>query len=583
MATPAGLEARPGPSAATSFSSWRARHAKLPRAASRQDEPRHEGLAVTRGEHSIDAPGRRSERRDGVPIAGADETGFLSQRHYTAAREGFQVYDPTQWLPTLKLSISSAFMWYPWALMTGFAVLLCFYVEVVQPELRPLFSAPIDAHVVMGGALSFLIVFRTNASYDRWWEARCSWQKMVTICRGLAVTVGPALRDGPATEALSMHLVAFGVSLKAFLRDEKIQREELGTRMQWPLIEQLNRSSCPPLTCLRAIAGLVRTSLPDDPASASYLDSALCPTIYTEANEGLRALTDTVGVCERIKTTPMTFGYIAVLRSFLVLWLVTLPLSLVGEYGWLTAPILSLITYIFLTVEQMAIEIEQPFGNDENDLPLEEYLLKLEGQLLEMLTPAGGGGMGGGMGGSMGGDTDGGCGDGADDAEEAKARRQLEAIKGPQSPRKAPASPIAKAPSSPIAVGQRVGKPRQLPAPPADGPACSFSSASLRSAVPRTAGDPSGSGDLDSGDLGRVDLGHGADASGFAGGFQRLLGEGDDEVLKLLPSSAAFYQRYRREQAAAPTPSAGLSSSGAGAAHAPHRALAGRRSGRPEY
>merc|ERR1719331_2580597 len=81
----------------------------------------------------------------------------------------------------------------------------------------------------------------------------------------------------------------------------------------------------------------------------------------------------------------MTYGYIATLRSFLVLWLGTLPLALVGEYGWLVPPALSLIAFLFLTVEQMAIEIEQPFGDDANDLPIEDYIAHLESVLLEML------------------------------------------------------------------------------------------------------------------------------------------------------------------------------------------------------
>ena len=81
----------------------------------------------------------------------------------------------------------------------------------------------------------------------------------------------------------------------------------------------------------------------------------------------------------------MTYGYVATLRSFLVLWLATLPLTLIGEYGWLAPPALSLIAFLFLTVEQMAIEIEQPFGDDANDLPLEDYILNLETTILEML------------------------------------------------------------------------------------------------------------------------------------------------------------------------------------------------------
>ena len=62
---------------------------------------------------------------------------------------------------------------------------------------------------------------------------------------------------------------------------------------------------------------------------------------------------------------------VTTLRSFLILWLATLPMSMIGEFGWLAPPALSFIAYLFLNVEQMAVEIEQPFGDDPNDLPQE--------------------------------------------------------------------------------------------------------------------------------------------------------------------------------------------------------------------
>ena len=180
--------------------------------------------------------------------------------------------------------------------------------------------------------------------------------------------------------------MAVVISLKAWLRDTKIDRAEIGGRMEWRHVIELNASACPPLTSIRAISKHVRTSLPlDDPRTTQFDEASLGPHIFQECQEQLRTLSTMIGACERIKQTPMTYGYVATLRSFLVLWLATLPLTLVGEYGWLAPPALSLIAFLFLTVEQMAIEIEQPFGDDENDLPIEDYILNLQGCLEEML------------------------------------------------------------------------------------------------------------------------------------------------------------------------------------------------------
>ena len=71
----------------------------------------------------------------------------------------------------------------------------------------------------MGSALSFIIVFRTNASYDRWWEARCAWQQISTTCRMLAAQTAPSLRHADANRELSMQLLAFVLALKTDLRD----------------------------------------------------------------------------------------------------------------------------------------------------------------------------------------------------------------------------------------------------------------------------------------------------------------------------------------------------------------------------
>ena len=91
------------------------------------------------------------------------------------------------------------------------------------------------------------------------------------------------------------------------------------------------------------------------------------------------------GTMRLIKTTPMTKGYVTTLRTFLVLWLATLPMAVIGKFGWLATPVIAFIAFLFLNVEKMAVEIEQPFGDDPNDLPQEKYLMDLEEVLLEFL------------------------------------------------------------------------------------------------------------------------------------------------------------------------------------------------------
>ena len=84
----------------------------------------------------------------------------------------------------------------------------------------------------------------------------------------------------------------------------------------------------------------------------------------------------------------MPLGYVSALRFFLLFWLFTLPLTLVGSYGGAATPAISLIGFLYLNLEYVAMEIEQPFGHDANDLPLEEYCAGIERVLLGLTAGA---------------------------------------------------------------------------------------------------------------------------------------------------------------------------------------------------
>ena len=330
------------------------------------------------GDTSRSHESKHSEKSEGSSKpAEKDPLRYLNEAHFLEAMEGFNKYDPEEWLPTLTVDMSE-FMRGPFIVVTV-VTMACTILTVVVPATLPLFSLQSDAHVVLGGALSFLIVFRTNSSYDRWWEARKTWQEVINTCRTFAVAAS-GLRDPAAgTRLVCESCMCFVLSLKSHLREEPISEEELGGLLDWDRIEELNGFTCPPFIAANQLNDIVEdvSILPDNPAIAKVV-------VDTFASQ-VEQLLDSIGKCEQIKDTPMVFGYVATLRSFLMLWLITLPLALIGEYGWIATPAMALITFLFLNVEQMALEIEQPFGDDPNDLPIEEYILALEKEMLEMI------------------------------------------------------------------------------------------------------------------------------------------------------------------------------------------------------
>ena len=86
--------------------------------------------------------------------------------------------------------------------------------------------------------------------------------------------------------------------------------------------------------------------------------------------------------CERIKRTSMPYNYIANLRIFMVTWMLTYPVFVVGTIGWIGAPpVCIFIAFMFLKLEQMATELSDPFGLDSYDLDLDQICKRIEQNL----------------------------------------------------------------------------------------------------------------------------------------------------------------------------------------------------------
>ena len=88
-------------------------------------------------------------------------------------------------------------------------------------------------------------------------------------------------------------------------------------------------------------------------------------------SQNLERMVDILGACERILKTPIPYSYSMFMKKFIFLYVVTLPLGFVNTFGWWAVPVVMLVFYILVSVELIAEEIEDPFGVDDNDLPLD--------------------------------------------------------------------------------------------------------------------------------------------------------------------------------------------------------------------
>ena len=303
---------------------------------------------------------------------------FLSQDFYDEKRKVFREYKPESWLDTLKIQ-ASTFLAVPLCALIVFTIVLSIVAKV--PAFAPAFALSPQIHTTLGAALAFIMVFRTNTSYSRWWEARLQWGVVNNTTRSIVSRAATMMKNEASYTQLTTELVAFAVLLKNHLRFERTSPAELGNMLPYALMATLSDSVNPPLAAIEALAVTVRAGIKTElPADALVANAS-----YLQLSNALDALANAVGACERVRDTPMPFGYVSSLRGFLLLWLFTMPFTIIGPYGLAAIPGVLLVGFLFLNLERMAMEIEQPFGDDADDLPLENYVLRIERVCLDFL------------------------------------------------------------------------------------------------------------------------------------------------------------------------------------------------------
>lgn len=239
---------------------------------------------------------------------------------------------------------------------------------------------------IMGVAISFLIGFRVNSAYERWWEARRIWGALVndsrTFARQVLTFVTPRwntnLTEKQAEEIrrdLVYGQIGFLYALKNHLR-----RLEPYTEIR-------------PFFTTGALARFMQEKhLPN--AILLYQARVLEQAVVEGHTEDFRhmqfdntftRLTDSLGAAERIKNTvfPRQYSYYASLFTKLYSYL--FPFILVQETGWLVIPFTLLIGFIFFSLDTIANGIENPFENTFNDTPMSALSRTVEINLRQML------------------------------------------------------------------------------------------------------------------------------------------------------------------------------------------------------
>jgi putative membrane protein len=258
----------------------------------------------------------------------------------------------------------------------GFAALLCGFDLIGHHT--PEMEVGLAPYEVAGAALGLLLVLRTNAGYDRWWEGRKLWGGFVNQCRHLGVV---ALCYGPDDSAWRERAIrltaAFAHVSRRSLRDERELPEVaalLGT-------EEADR-----IVAARHMPGYVAVLIGDH-FRAACDQLGMDRFAFLEADRDLTSLLEHIGGCERIRKTPLPRAYAIQIRQFIVLFLATLPFALLKKVGWLTPLVTVLVAYPILSLDEIGNALQAPFsGRSLNHLPLDDICRTIEEDLLAMLS-----------------------------------------------------------------------------------------------------------------------------------------------------------------------------------------------------
>jgi putative membrane protein len=68
---------------------------------------------------------------------------------------------------------------------------------------------------------------------------------------------------------------------------------------------------------------------------------------------------------------PLPFAYAHHIKAFLVVFAATAPFALVDTMEWATPAASAILAFALFGIDEIAVEIEDPFGYDANDLPLD--------------------------------------------------------------------------------------------------------------------------------------------------------------------------------------------------------------------
>lgn len=230
---------------------------------------------------------------------------------------------------------------------------------------------------LFGIALAIFLGFRNSVSYERFWEGRKLWGALLNDTRSLA-RQAHTMVDGENYEKEKTYfiklLTAFVFALKHELRNTDAQAD-MQRLLPAEFALKLQPAVYKPIIIMKEMGEWVQKA---------KKEGRIDTIVQTAFDENFNKLSDIVGGCERISSTPIPYTYSVLLHRTVYIYCFLLPFGFVDWLGWGTPFIIVFVAYTFTALEAIADELEDPFGSEPNDLALDTMSTMIENTLLEI-------------------------------------------------------------------------------------------------------------------------------------------------------------------------------------------------------
>ena len=242
---------------------------------------------------------------------------------------------------------------------------------------------------ILGGFLSFTLVFRTQTCYNRWWEARSMWGKITAACINIAAQARTWFGDEDLVDRFLTYVIVYPYACKAVLRGNPlVDLPEEGPRflssgtLTDAELGAIIRHGKPPFVILEVLRRAMYEALDDE-------NECLAPP--NTRNGALASMEKMIwdmnlsfGACMKVTSTRMPASYTVFMRSFVTFFFILATLTWAPKLKWFTPIITGFMVFLINTVIVIGDQMMQPFGLQWAGLPLKKYCVIIESEVMSV-------------------------------------------------------------------------------------------------------------------------------------------------------------------------------------------------------